>query len=273
MRSRILFASVTLFWLVMNILLWRAEYGAGRDEGTPVPVQTVWQKILTAPDPSTLDVMLDGRKIGTVRWIPNAGGQTTTSPSGDGPEGQVRNVTGYNVDADGNIQHEDLAGRLFFNLGLRFGTNFDWRSVSARVSVETNTWEVSANDADRGVRFKTQIGAEKTESAFTFDELRDTQSLSRWLGLPWLSTLTGGLPGFGAPAQSSGPFSSQIPWEAKSGWLLARQTRIKVYTLRARLLDRYDLNLYFSRVGEILLVEVPGNVRLVSETLREKRHD
>ena len=63
MASRLTFIAITLFWVVMNILLWRSEFGAGR-AGSPVPVAAVWQKILTAPDNSSLTVIYKGRKIG-----------------------------------------------------------------------------------------------------------------------------------------------------------------------------------------------------------------
>ena len=37
MINRIAFACVALFWVVMNVLLWRFEYGAHNSTGSPVP--------------------------------------------------------------------------------------------------------------------------------------------------------------------------------------------------------------------------------------------
>ena len=49
MIPRITFLAITMFWVVMNVLLWRTEYGV-RGSGIAVPVDLVWRKILTAPD-------------------------------------------------------------------------------------------------------------------------------------------------------------------------------------------------------------------------------
>ena len=73
MFNRLYFPLITLFWIVMNVLLWRAEFGGGREFGSAVSTEVVWQKILTAPDDSTLEISLNGKKIGYCRWGANAG--------------------------------------------------------------------------------------------------------------------------------------------------------------------------------------------------------
>ncbi len=64
MGSRIAFLCVTLFWVAMNLLLWRSEFGSRDALGTPVPVELVWRKVLTAPDHSALQIRRDGTTIG-----------------------------------------------------------------------------------------------------------------------------------------------------------------------------------------------------------------
>ena len=53
MLARPTFLAIATFWLTMNVLLWRAEYGSHNGE-TPVPLELVWRKILTAPLPMRL---------------------------------------------------------------------------------------------------------------------------------------------------------------------------------------------------------------------------
>jgi hypothetical protein len=48
------FLLIALFWVTMNVLLWRAEYSARDEAGSVVPVGVAWQRILTAPDRSSL---------------------------------------------------------------------------------------------------------------------------------------------------------------------------------------------------------------------------
>src|SRR5947208_7624859 len=73
MFSRLYFPLIALFWIVMNVLLWRAEFGGGREFGSAVSMEVVWQKILTAPDDSTLEISLNGKKIASCPWGANTG--------------------------------------------------------------------------------------------------------------------------------------------------------------------------------------------------------
>src|ERR1700690_562812 len=63
MISRLAFLAIATFWVVMNVLLWRAEYSE-RGSGISVPVDLVWRKILTAPDASSLTVYQGTEKTG-----------------------------------------------------------------------------------------------------------------------------------------------------------------------------------------------------------------
>ena len=71
-------------------LLWRAEFGSGRFSGSPVPTSLVWEKILTAPDSSTLQIQWRGTNLGFCRWTAAVGQEVSTALStGDeqGPQG------------------------------------------------------------------------------------------------------------------------------------------------------------------------------------------
>ena len=49
MTARLTFLGIVAFWLTMNVLLWRAEFGAHGGD-TPVPVQLVYpESRLVAP--------------------------------------------------------------------------------------------------------------------------------------------------------------------------------------------------------------------------------
>src|SRR5215470_10665864 len=98
MSARLAFPVITLFWVTMNVLLWRAEYGGGKEPGSPVPVEVVWEKMLSAPDDSTLEIRWNGRKIGYCRWVPNVHGDVTVKKPAVRPpdlEGRIRQVSGY----------------------------------------------------------------------------------------------------------------------------------------------------------------------------------
>src|SRR5262245_57182842 len=106
MFARLVFPVITLFWVIMNVLLWRAEYGGGRTVGSPVAPGMVWEKMLNAADESTLEISWNGRKIGYCRWVPNVSEGTESHPTRSGQpglEGRVSAVSGYTVDLEGNV--------------------------------------------------------------------------------------------------------------------------------------------------------------------------
>jgi len=61
--------------------------------------------------------------------------------------------------------------------------------------------------------------------------------------------------------------ATKLNWEARNDWLTMGNARIRVYRLTLKLLDRYEIGVLVSRVGEILRVELPEGVLLVNEAL------
>ena len=119
MPTRVTFAAICLFFVTMNVLLWRAEF-AGQDRGSALPVGVVWEKILSAPDDSMLEVMHKGQKLGSFRWSATAGETTATGKAQkleELPDGQIRKISGYTIEiADGMLFIDDKARRLRFRL-------------------------------------------------------------------------------------------------------------------------------------------------------------
>ncbi|HKI68344.1 MAG TPA: hypothetical protein VKA67_02060, partial [Verrucomicrobiae bacterium] len=64
MLSRAVLILLAFFWVTMNVLLWRVEFGPRGEIGIGIPAKVVWRKILTAPDSSSLNVLYHGNKIG-----------------------------------------------------------------------------------------------------------------------------------------------------------------------------------------------------------------
>src|SRR5690348_3202016 len=101
MFSRLALLLVTLFWVTMTVLLWRSEFGGRNHLGSTVPLSLVWQKILTAPDSSSLVISHHGEKIGFCRWaaVP---GQSVTGARANlpdaSPEGMVDKPSDYKID-------------------------------------------------------------------------------------------------------------------------------------------------------------------------------
>lgn len=270
MIRRLYFWAVILFWVTMNILLWRAEMSGQRGKsGSPVPPDLVWTRILTAPDDSSLEVYHRGRRLGHCRWwanITEPKNQNEQNPDIESIEGRVERITGYTLDLEGNILINTNQPRLRFTWHSEFGSNKAWRNMSLRLYARPLTIDVKADAAAQIITVARRDDESAWERTFTFSDLSKPDKLLGGLGLPF-----GGLLLSGLPAMPSGDLKSiakldlGLNWEAQNDWLEAGNARVRVYRLQARLFDKYHAVVHVSRVGEILRLELPGDVVLVND--------
>jgi hypothetical protein len=269
MWSRVVVVVITLFFLVMNGLLWYREIGGRDSGGSPVPASVVWQKVLTAPDFSSLEILHHGQKVGHCRWVPSIGeGQPTGGLFGDEPppEGMVRRPLHYVLDVNGTI----LLGEpqpLRFSFDLKLTTNHAWQEFALRLSLRPNDWTLRSIAAEEKLRLVIDEGGARSERVFRFADFRNPDKLLREFGGPMLPATLAAL-GFSIPAQDSAQsFSLGLNWEANQDRLTVGNARIRGYRLRARLFDRFQIMLFVSSVGEILWVELPDQVVLRNEAI------
>jgi hypothetical protein len=76
--NRLCLLLAAVFWITMNVLLWRSEFRGEDELGSAVPVEIVWHKMLTAPDDSALEISHRGNKVGHCRWRVNVGEELST---------------------------------------------------------------------------------------------------------------------------------------------------------------------------------------------------
>ena len=151
----------------MNVLLWRSEYGGDDALASKLPVSAVWEKILTAPDDSPLEISWKGEKIGYCRWIANIGQEEATGKTAAeeaAPEGQVKNLSGYTVDLEGSLMARDLGGRLRFELHGAFSTNNLWQTLTAKLLLRPLTWEVKARAGQRTLEYTLDTGGGQADA-------------------------------------------------------------------------------------------------------------
>ncbi|MFL3666788.1 MAG: hypothetical protein ACJ06V_09445, partial [Verrucomicrobiota bacterium] len=138
---RLVFPVILLFWLAMNVLLWRAEYG-DTDRGSRVSNDVVLNKIFNAPDASNLRVSQNGTLLGFVHWeiIPDEVYFSGTNQ----PVGRVESIKGYTLALDGRIQIETLKTKLRFTLRSILGADLGWQNVSTTIDLPPSSWEFAA---------------------------------------------------------------------------------------------------------------------------------
>jgi len=268
MWHRFVFALITVFFVVMNVLLWRAEISGRKNVGSRVPTDIVWKKILTAPDASPLEIQHRGQKIGSLRWVPSIGDDLKKPRKSDPelpPEGMIRSFSQYDLEMEGQL-YLDRRERLGFRFDLTLSTNYDWQDFSARITARPQTWEVRSYAVEKAVRLTITEGDERTERAFTFEELRNPQKLLREIAGPWVPAgLLGGIVPFGMSDPSS--IATGIEWEARSDSLQLGTVRIRGYRLRASLLGQLHASIFVNTLGEIVRMELPDQLILVNESL------
>jgi hypothetical protein len=270
MFSRIALLLVTLFWLTMNYLLWRSEFGGRGDAGSAVPVETIWRKILTAPDNSSMEIIHQGTKLGYCRWAAGLGPDPSQKKIAGGetlPEGISRGRSGYRIDFDGNVSPREFQDHIHFNFSIKLATNQIWREFSLRINSREDSLTVLASAAEQKLRFWTGNEDARSARIISFSDLQNPQALIQEFDLPVSLELFGlqGLPI--SEAGKPGSFSLGAAWVARTDRITIGHASVRAYRLQMKLLDRYQVVVMVSTVGEILRVELPGDWTLVNEQL------
>jgi len=268
MWSRLCFVLTAGFFLTMNVLLVVSEFGGGNKLGSAVPAEIVWQKVLTAPDNSTLEIRHHGVKIGLGRWMPAVGEDLATGrrlAEGAPPEGMVRTLSNYTIDFEGNLAFADST-RFRFSCDLKLSTNQVWQQFNLKLSARPAVWEIHSVAADQTVQFTSDEGDGRTQRTIKFADLQNPQKFLAELGDPALPGIAAAM-GLGLPSSPAATVSLGLEWEARTDWLPIGHTQMRVYRLEARLLGRFRAVILVSLEGEILRVELPDDIVLTNDVL------
>jgi hypothetical protein len=264
--SRVVFIGVTVFWLTMNALLWRAEFGSDKSGGA-VPVRTVWEKILTAADDSSMTISHHGKMVGSCRWQTGVGEEWANVTESDVPVGLPAKNQGYELRLDGSaLVTGEVTNRVRVEGNLRLDKNREWQELNARLNIRPMAWEIHSVAAEQSVSLKMINGDETFQRVFKMADLKNPAALAgEFLG-PFAGELLAeaGLPALSA--DHSGLVLG-IQWQARDDAIKFGRTEIQVYRLQTRLLDRYDVSVIVSRAGEILRVELPDEFQFVNDRL------
>jgi hypothetical protein len=267
--NRLVLLVLALFWGVMTYLLWRSEYGGAGDFGSPLPVDVVWQRMLTAPDDSALEIRHGRDRIGRVVWAPNVGQELAAGKVDDlAQEGRVLAATHYSIDLDGLVQPVPDERGYRLTSQVRFATNNAWEAFSLRVSQRPDRWLINADATNRTVELSLlQDGAELART-FTFDELARPDKLLAEFGAPWAAALlAGALPGGALTGAGFAPerLAAGIKVDARQDWFEIGNSRLRAYRLRLQLSENLRVTIFLSRAGEILRAEFPDHWVFINE--------
>ncbi len=267
--TRIWLGLVTVFWVAMAILLWRSEFGSRGQPGSVVPAGMVWQKILTAPDSSNLEIRHHTNRIGYCRWRPEVGQEMATGMhmSDEEPvEGMVHRLAHYTLDFDGNVTLPGFPTRLRFSAALKLDTNRTWQKFEMELTLRPDVYALRADAGEETVQVRVDAGADKFSRTFRFADFQNPQRLLQEFGGPMFPAMVAAL---GVPLSTNRLQASSLGgrWEARNDSLLMGGNRVRAYRLQTKLVERYALTVYVSPVGEILRAELPGGIVLVNDAV------
>ena len=253
MISRGAFLLVAAFWVAMNVLLWRAEYGS-RDAGIPVPLDLVCRKILTAPDASLLSVSQAGRKMGFCEFSTSIQQEMAElDENNPPPEGLVAHA-GYQVRLNGNVAAGDFTNRVKFDGRLKFSPGREWRELNLKCSTHFAIVEIHALATNQTVSVQITTDGATDSHVFTFADLQNPSTLLRALD----GDFSGGS-GNSLNLPGGNLLSQNISWEARRVRLMAGREAVSAYRLETSVLGQ-QIVIHVSTVGEILRVELPGGI-------------
>jgi hypothetical protein len=263
--SRALFILVTVFWLTMNVLLWQTEFGS-RKSSASVPVQLVWDKILTAADDSSLTVFQNGKLVGACHVQTQVGEEWAQVSDENMPSGRPQKTAGYRLRLDGSAILPELTNRIRFDGNLKLARNHEWQDFNLRATLRPLTWEIHSLIAEQNIRLKIAGGSEPYEIVLRYSDLHNPAALTYKL----LGSSAGDLvteAGLAAVAGNASQMALGVKWDAHEDTLRIGRTAVQVYGLHTRLMDRYEIKIIVSRAGEILQVDLPGGYRLSNDRL------
>jgi hypothetical protein len=263
--SRVVFIAVAGFWLTMNVLLWQTEFGSRKNSGA-VPVEMVWEKILTAADDSSLTVFREGKLVGACHMQTQVGEEWSQISDDNIPSGRPQKGRGYRLRADGSTVLMELTNRVRFEGELRLDKNRVWQEMHARITLRPYVWEIRSTVAEQNLYLKMQGGAAPFDAVLEFSDFHNPVTLAYKLLGPSASDLAAEA-GLTAAAGNASAVALGVKWDAHEDSIRIGRTAVQVYRLHTRLMDRYEITAIISRAGEILRIDMPGGYQLVNDRL------
>jgi len=255
MTARLTFLGITAFWVTMNILLWRAEFGS-HGEDVSVPQELVWRRILTAPDASSLSVYQNGVRTGYCEFSTGVGQAMATLDDDKPPQAGLVARAGYQIRLSGNVAVGDFTNRLKFDGHVLFNSARQWQELNLKISSRVAVVEIHSLATNQSVHVKVTSDGEVTEHDLAFADLQNPGALLRAFTGNFADALLGGVD---LPELAPGAAAQQIQWDARRTRARLGTEKVPVYRLQTSVFGR-DCIVDVSTLGEILHLELPGNI-------------
>ncbi len=255
MPARLTFFAIAAFWVTMNVLLWRAEFGTHNGE-TPVPIELIWRKIMTAPDTSSLSVFQNRNRMGYCEFDTSIGQEMASVDTDKAPPDGLVTRAGYQIHSAGNISINDLTNRIKFDGRVLFSSAQEWREVTLRISSRTTAVEIHSVATNQLVHLKIISEGAVLEKNLTFAEMQNPNTLLRALVGNFADSLFSMMD---LPDVADSSTTQKLAWRASRTRVKIGTEAVPVYRIETDFLG-HPILMDVSTLGEILRVELPGNI-------------
>jgi hypothetical protein len=247
----------------MNYLLWRSEVGGHTMFGSALPPAVVWEKILTAPDNSKLDIFDHDVKTGFGSWTAGSADSPLLSSrilsAEYRPGAPLAKPTGYTLCFEGSLLYKGT-NNLRYQVSFALDTNKVWKDFHFHATMRPRTFDLRAMADEQRVNLSVDEGNTPWQRSWSFAELRDPQALMGEVGGAFalgVLSVNQSLPGVAGQG---------IEWEAHEDHLKIGGAKMRAYRLDAYILGQ-RVEIYVSLVGEILQVELPRRISLRNQAI------
>jgi hypothetical protein len=256
MRARLTFLAIAAFWVTMNVLLWRTEFGVHGGD-TSVPPQLIWRKVLTAPDASSLSVYQKGDRMGYCEISTGVGQQMATFEEGKPPPEGFAAQGRYQLHVAGNISLGEFTNRIKFDGRMRFGPQRQWEELTLKISSRTALLEIHSLATNQSAHVK--VSSESVtllEREIAFADLQNPEALLGGLGGNAAIDLLGPLD---LAELLPGATAGNIEWDARRTRVKIGAEAMPVYRLETSFLG-HPIVADISTLGEILSIQLPDGI-------------
>jgi hypothetical protein len=254
--SRLTFFSVAVFWVTMNILLWRAEYGSHGGE-ISVPVDLVWRKILTAPDSSMMTIYQNGERTGFCEFSTSVEQEMAKLDEDKPPPEGIVTRAGYKIHLAGDMTFNEFSNRVKFDGYVQFSSTRAWRELNLKLSMHNVAVEIHSLATNQTVHLKITSSGASIQREFTFADLQNPGTVLRAFGGNFGGGLFDDFEMHAVPPASA--LAQSLHWDARRERLVAGRESVTAYRMETSALGS-QIVIYISTLGEILRVELPNNM-------------
>jgi len=253
--ARLTFIVIAVFWLTMNALLWRAEFGS-RAGDTTVPVALVWRKVLTAPDASSLSVYQKGERMGYCEFSTSIGQQMATVDADKPPPEGLAKRAGYRIHVAGNVSFGDFTNRLKFDGTVQFATPQQWQELTLRIISRLAIVDITSVATNQVVHLRISNDGVVLDRELRMADLQNPAAILRTFIGDYAGLLFSDLD---LPEFNARTSQQTLEWNASRTRFKLGSESLPVYELETMVMG-HKIRVIISTLGEILRVELPGNI-------------